>query len=88
MIEDFVDRVVSLLNNQSHRFLITVVQLVICELVLVMDSSDKDEYGNNQYGNDTPTNNDPNYESPCRTAFLRLVPSLVKILINFLSVGP
>ena len=56
-----------------------------CKLVLVMDSSGKDEYGGDEYGNGTPANNDPNYKSPCHTAFLRLVLSLVKILINFLS---
>ncbi|EED88719.1 gamma subunit of tetrameric clathrin adaptor complex AP2 [Thalassiosira pseudonana CCMP1335] len=62
MVEDFVDRVVTLLNDKSHGVLITVVQLMT--RVLVIDRQD-----------------------PCRTAFLKLVPSLVKLLRNLLSMG-
>jgi len=80
MVEDFVDRVVSLLNDRSHGVLITVVQLMT--RVLIMDmSGDGDEYGDNG------DNDDDDNESPCRAAFLRLVPSLVKLLRNLLSMG-
>mmetsp|Transcript_35871 Transcript_35871/g.76585 ORF Transcript_35871/g.76585 Transcript_35871/m.76585 type:complete len:1004 (+) Transcript_35871:193-3204(+) len=73
MVEDFVDRVVGLLNDRSHGVLITVVQLMT--RVLVMDGR----------GEDADEDNDE--ESPCRVAFLRLVPSLVKLLRNLLSMG-
>ncbi|KAL9189428.1 hypothetical protein ACHAXT_009103 [Thalassiosira profunda] len=73
MVEDFVDRVVSLLNDRSHGVLITVVQLMT--RVLIVDGDGEDvEY-------------DEDDESPARTAFLRLVPSLVKLLRNLLSMG-
>ena len=73
MVEDFVDRVVGLLNDRSHGVLITVVQLMT--RVLVMDR----EYNEAEM--------DEDYESPCRAAFLKLVPSLVKLLRNLLSMG-
>lgn len=78
MVEDFVDRVVSLLNDRSHGVLITVVQLMT--RVLVMDgSSGDDDFGE--------VNEEDGGESTCRVAFLRLVPSLVKLLRNLLSMG-
>lgn len=78
MLEDFVDRVVSLLNDRSHGVLITVVQLMT--RVLVMDGTGGDEYGEMDASN-------ADEESPCRKAFLRLVPSLVKLLRSLLSMG-
>lgn len=77
MAEDFVDRVVSLLNDRSHGVLIAVVQLMT--RVLVMDR----EYSESEMGG----GEDENYESTCRTAFMKLVPSLVKLLRNLLSMG-
>ncbi|KAL7446027.1 hypothetical protein ACHAXH_009841 [Discostella pseudostelligera] len=79
MIEDFVERIVSLLNDRSHGVLITVVQLMT--QVLVMD---RKEYFENGGSGDEDGGE---YDSPCRTAFLRLVPSLVKLLRNLLSMG-
>ena len=77
MVEDFVDRVVSLLNDRSHGVLITVLQLMT--RVLVMDRQYYEEEEGVPEGAD--------YDSPCRTAFLKLVPSLVKLLRNLLSMG-
>ncbi|EJK75008.1 hypothetical protein THAOC_03279, partial [Thalassiosira oceanica] len=74
MAEDFVDRIVSLLNDRSHGVLITVVQLMT--RVLVVDDEHRASEGD---GADD--------ESACRTAFLRLVPTLVKLLRNLLSMG-
>ena len=73
MVEDFVDRVVSLLKDKSHGVLITVVQLMT--QVLMIDFHNSQEEGE-----------DP-FSTPCRTAFLRLVPTLVKMLRNLLSSG-
>ncbi|KAL7462372.1 hypothetical protein ACHAXS_002751 [Conticribra weissflogii] len=80
MVEDFVDRVVSLLNDRSHGVLITVVQLMTRVLVVDRRHCLEDEQGQDDY-------EDRDYESPCRTAFLKLVPSLVKLLRNLLSMG-
>jgi len=81
MVEDFVERVVGLLNDRSHGVLITVVQLMTRVLVMDGGGGDGDVYIMEE------EERDPDYESPCRTAFLRLVPSLVKLLRNLLSMG-
>lgn len=73
MVEDFVERVVSLLKDKSHGVLITVVQLMT--QVLMIDYRFAEEEGE-----------DP-FETDCRKAFLRLVPTLVKMLRNLLSTG-
>lgn len=78
MVEDFCDRVVSLLNDKSHGVLITVVQLMTRVLVI-----DRNEYFEN--GEDAMMGGD--YDSPVRNAFLKLVPTLVKLLRNLLSMG-
>ena len=78
MVEDFVDRVVSLLNDRSHGVLITVVQLMTRVLVMDREYNEDEQEGVNE-GDD--------YDSVCRTAFLKLVPSLVKLLRNLLSMG-
>ena len=78
MVEDFVDRVVSLLNDRSHGVLITVVQLMTRVLVMDREYNEDEQEGINE-GDD--------YDSVCRTAFLKLVPSLVKLLRNLLSMG-
>ena len=49
MVEDFVDRVVSLLNDRSHGVLITVVLLMT--RVLVMDGENMENHGENNEGN-------------------------------------
>eukprot|EP00559_Dactyliosolen_fragilissimus_P007250 CAMPEP_0184865280 /NCGR_PEP_ID=MMETSP0580-20130426/17515_1 /TAXON_ID=1118495 /ORGANISM="Dactyliosolen fragilissimus" /LENGTH=965 /DNA_ID=CAMNT_0027364403 /DNA_START=20 /DNA_END=2917 /DNA_ORIENTATION=- len=74
MVEDFVDRVVTLLKDRSHGVLITVVQLMI--QVLVLDEKYRHE-----------ADSDDEEESPCKAAFVRLVPSLVKLLRNLSSPG-
>ena len=73
MVEDFVERVASLLKDKSHGVLITVVQLMT--QVLMIDYRNADEEGNNPF------------QTECRTAFLGLVPTLVKMLRNLLSTG-
>lgn len=71
MAEDFVDRVVTLLKDHSHGVLITVVQLMT--QVLLLETKMNEEEGTT--------------ESPVRDAFLKLVPSLVKLLKNLLGTG-
>jgi AP-1 complex subunit gamma-1 len=73
MVEDFVDRVVTLLKDKSHGVLITVVQLMT--QVLMID-----------YRNAVEEEEDP-FSTQCRTSFLKLVPTLVKMLRNLLSSG-
>ena len=73
MVEDFVDRVVTLLKDKNHGVLITVVQLMT--QVLMIDVQNAIEEGENPFDTD------------CRKAFLRLVPMLVKMLRNLLSPG-
>jgi len=63
MVEDFVDRVVSRLNDRSHGVLITVVQLMT--RVLVMDGENTENHGENDEGN-----------SLCHTAFCGWSPPL------------
>lgn len=82
MVEDFVDRVVSLLNDRTHGVLITVVQLMT--RVLVMDREHNDAEA---AASGAASAGGGAVDSPCRTAFLRLVPSLVKLLRNLLSMG-
>lgn len=73
MVEDFVDRVVSLLKDKNHGVLITVVQLMT--QVLMIDMKNAEEEGL-----------DP-FQTDCRKSFLRLVPMLVKMLKNLQSPG-
>jgi AP-1 complex subunit gamma-1 len=73
MAEDFVDRIVSLLKDKSHGVLVTVVQLMT--QVLMIDFKTAEEEGE-----------DP-YETPCRTTFLKVVPTLVRMLRNMLGSG-
>eukprot|EP00978_Attheya_sp_CCMP212_P021803 scaffold64098_cov53-Attheya_sp.AAC.4 len=73
MVEDFVERTVSLLKDRSHGVLITVLQLMTQVLVIDMEVTAAEGM-------------DP-FESPCRVAFVKLVPSLVKLLRNLLSMG-
>jgi len=73
MVEDFVDRVVSLLKDKNHGVLITVVQLMT--QVLMIDMKNAEEEGENPFQTD------------CRKSFLRLVPMLVKMLKNLQSPG-
>jgi len=73
MVEDFVERVVTLLKDKNHGVLITVVQLMT--QVLMIDLRNAEEEGE-----------DP-FDTDCRKAFLRLVPMLVKMLRNLLGSG-
>jgi len=74
MVEDFVERVVTLLKDKSHGVLVTVVQLMT--QILLIDAETYEEEGYEDIS-----------ETPCRIAFLRLVPVLVKLLRNLLSMG-
>ncbi len=73
MVEDFVDRVVTLLKDRSHGVLITVIQLMT--QVLVVEQRNKDLGLDEEYG------------TPCQEAFVKLVPSLVKLLRNVIGGG-
>jgi AP-1 complex subunit gamma-1 len=73
MVEDFVDRIVSLLKDRTHGVLVTVVQLMT--QVLIIDYRTAEEEGE-----------DP-FDTPCRNAFLKVVPVLVRMLRNMLGSG-
>jgi AP-1 complex subunit gamma-1 len=73
MVEDFVDRLVSMLKDKSHGVLVCVVQLMT--QVLIIDYKNAEQEGL-----------DP-LETDCRAAFLKLVPSLVKMLRNLIGSG-
>jgi len=85
MIDDFVDRVVGLLNDRTHGVLITVLQLMT--RVLVMDMEYRDGEGGGDGGTATDVVTTTTSSSSCRKAFLKLVPALVKLLRNLLSMG-
>ena len=78
MVEDFVDRVVSLLKDRSHGVLITVVQLMT--QVLIVEKRNNDMF-------DEENSEDEDYGTPCQDAFVKLVPSLVKLLRNVTGGG-
>jgi AP-1 complex subunit gamma-1 len=71
MVEDFVDRVVTLLKDKSHGVLMPIVQLMTT--VLMVDYKFAEEEGE-----------DP-FQTDCRKAFLRLAPTLVKMLRNLVT---
>jgi AP-1 complex subunit gamma-1 len=73
MVEDFAERVASLLKDKSHGVLITVVQLMTQVLMI--------DYRNAEQEGDDP------FSTECRTTFLELVPTLVKMLRNLLGSG-
>ena len=73
MVEDFAERVASLLKDKSHGVLITVVQLMT--QVLMIDYRNAEQEGDDPFSTD------------CRTTFLELVPMLVKMLRNLLGSG-
>lgn len=73
MVEDFVERVVSLLKDKNQGVLVTVVQLMT--QVLTIDFRNAEQEGE-----------DP-WNTTCRTAFVRLTPTLVKLLRSSLSSG-
>mmetsp|Transcript_1886 Transcript_1886/g.2745 ORF Transcript_1886/g.2745 Transcript_1886/m.2745 type:complete len:970 (+) Transcript_1886:117-3026(+) len=78
MVEDFVDRVVTLLKDRSHGVLITVIQLMTQVLIVEQkDNEMEDEY-------DEESDDD---STPCQDAFVKLVPSLVKLLRNVTGGG-
>lgn len=73
MVEDFAERVASLLKDKSHGVLITVVQLMT--QVLMIDYRNAEQEGMDPFSTD------------CRATFLELVPTLVKMLRNLLGAG-
>lgn len=75
MVEDFVDRVVTLLKDRSHGVLISVIQLMTQVLIV----EQKSVLENPDYEDD--------YGTPCQDAFVKLVPSLVKLMRNVTGGG-
>jgi len=75
MVEDFVDRFVTLLKDRSHGVLITVVELMTQVLIVDQENQEEDD------------DDEDEYESAAKSAFLRLVPLLVKLLRNLLTSG-
>ncbi len=80
MVEDFVDRVVTLLKDRSHGVLITVVQLMTQVLIVEQKNNELEA----EYGVD---DDESEYGTPCQDAFVKLVPSLVKLLRNVTGGG-
>ena len=79
MVEDFVERVTSLLQDKSHGVLVTVVQLMTQVLMI--------DYQNAKEGEDDDDPPQDPYDTDCRRAFLKLVPTLTKMLRNLLGSG-
>lgn len=79
MVEDFVDRVVTLLKDRSHGVLITVIQLMTQVLIVEQRSNEME----NEYDDD----DSGDFGTPCQDAFVKLVPSLVKLLRNVTGGG-
>jgi AP-1 complex subunit gamma-1 len=75
MVEDFVDSIVTLLKDGSIGVLVTVVQLMT-QVLTVNNVSREEAYLENEMEG-----------TFCHEAFVRLVPSLVKILKNLTSGG-
>lgn len=75
MVEDFVDRVVTLLKDRSHGVLVAVVQLMTQVLIVEQTSLELEPNYAEEYG------------SPCQEAFVKLVPSLVKLMRNVIGGG-
>lgn len=73
MVEDFVERVAGLLKDKSQGVLLTVVQLIT--QVLIIDF----------YNASTDAEIDDPYDTECRKAFLKLVPTLAKLLRSLLG---
>ena len=74
MVEDFVDRVVTLLKDRSHGVLVTVIQLMT--QVLIVEQQNK-----------LMEVEEGDVDTPCQEAFTKLVPSLVKIVRNITGGG-
>lgn len=77
MVEDFVDRIITLLKDRSHGVLITVVQLMT--QVLIVEQKNKELA--------TVGGGEEDYGTPCQDAFVKLVPSLVKLMRNVIGGG-
>jgi len=80
MVEDFVDRVVTLLKDRSHGVLITVVQLMT--QVLIVEQRHNSMEAEYEYEDDESERG-----TPCQDAFVKIVPSLVKLLRNVIGGG-
>jgi AP-1 complex subunit gamma-1 len=74
MVEDFVDRVVTLLKDRSHGVLVTVIQLMT--QVLIVEQQNK-----------LMEVEEGDVDTPCQEAFTKLVPSLVKIVRSITGGG-
>ena len=83
MVEDFVDRVPTLLKDKSHGVMITVLQLMTRMLLVGEKSQEEHMYEADQLEED----DEANPRVIVRTAFRKLVPTLVKLLRNLLSMG-
>ena len=73
LVEDFVDRIISLLKDRSYGVLFTAVQLMI--EVLVADQKNREKEGI------------VDGESSTKLSFLRAVPTIVKLLRNVIGGG-
>jgi AP-1 complex subunit gamma-1 len=73
LVEDFVDRIISLLKDRSYGVLFTAVQLMI--EVLVADQKNREKEGI------------VDGESATKLSFLRAVPTIVKLLRNVIGGG-
>jgi Vesicle coat complex, various subunits len=76
MVEDFVDRIITLLKDRSHGVLITVVQLMTQVLIVEQKNKELAALGGGE-----------DYGTPCQEAFVKLVPSLVKLMRNVIGGG-
>jgi AP-1 complex subunit gamma-1 len=83
MVEDFVDRVPMLLKDKSHGVMITVLQLMTRMLLVGEKADEEDMYCDE----DEDEDNETNPRVIVRTAFSKLVPTLVKLLRKLLSMG-
>jgi|NOAtaT_6_FD_contig_81_2470830_length_3090_multi_3_in_0_out_0_1 AP-1 complex subunit gamma-1 len=83
MVEDFVDRVPSLLKDKSHGVMITVLQLMT--RMLLTTATTANATATTAASDDT--NLDADDHSAVLTKFRHLVPTLVKLLRSLLSMG-
>lgn len=81
MVEDFVDRVPSLLKDKSHGVMITVMQLMTRMLL----TTDKQATRQEEEEEETTEEGSPRHL--VLTKFRHLVPTLVKLLRSLLSMG-
>lgn len=80
LVEDFVEKIITLLKDRSHGVLITVIQLMTQVLVVEQKNKLGAVVGAGAGAGD-------DYGTPCQDAFVKLVPSLVKLMRNVIGGG-